>query len=342
MNSDDRDIWLKRPAPQVEIDLSAFDGERFLTGIGGEIEVEHVHRYLFAATLCARKDVLDIACGEGYGSAMLAGVARSVVGVDIDGPTIEQARAAYHTSGVEFEQGDCASIPYKKDSFDVVVSFETIEHIEDHAGFLREIRRVLRPGGILVCSTPDTDVYRHPGGPNPFHAMELDRGEYERLLAKRFSNVRILGQQLISGSVIARPDAGRTELVSTDDGQTFRRGSADAMATYLIAVCSDARLPSIPSNVLNDARYTIGRHTDLAADLSETRLVAEEIERERARARADADASQARSLERQAGLESAERRAERFEQSLAAANDELARMGEQAGRLTAERDAAAH
>jgi len=317
MPSDRNDIWLKRPEPSVAPDLSAFDGERFLTGIGGEIEAEHIHRYLFAAGLCVNKDVLDIACGEGYGSAMLARVASSMVGVDIDEPTIEYARRAYADSGVEFEPGSCESIPYKRDSFDVVVSFETIEHIEDHAVFLREIRRVLRPGGVLICSTPDTDVYRHPDGENPFHVSELTRDAYEHLLSKRFANVRILGQRLVSGSVIARGSPARTELVSTSDGSSFHKATGDAGAVYLVAVCSDERLPRIDDSVLSDARYTIGRTIDLERRLAPARAAIE-------------------------GLQHAQDRADRAEASLHAAQGEVARLSEERGRLIGERNAAAH
>lgn len=336
------DIWLRRPAPEIAPDLESFDGERYLSGIGGQIEAEHVHRYVFAAGLCDGKDVLDIACGEGYGSAMLAGVAESVVGVDIDEATIERARASYAASGVEFEPGDCVSIPYQKDSFDVVVSFETIEHIEDQTRFLREVRRVLRPGGLFICSTPDTAVYQHPDGKNPFHTKELTRDEFDQLVAKRFANIRLLGQRLISGSIIARGESARAELTSTGDGSAFRRSSADERATFMIAVCSDDRLPRIDSNILDDARYSIGRHDDLTRRQHDLQRQSQQIEAARLQARADADAAHKLSEQRRSALVDIQGRIKQLEETLGASNDEIARLSEQAGRIQAERDAAAN
>ena len=113
--------------------MPEFTGERFIPGVGGQIEVEHVHRYLFARQFAAGRDVLDIACGEGYGCELLSGVATSVIGVDIDAPTIHQARSVHKANNLRFEKGSCLAIPLEDDAVDVVVSFETIEHIADHA-----------------------------------------------------------------------------------------------------------------------------------------------------------------------------------------------------------------
>lgn len=326
MGGQEREHWMERVRPAVEPDLSSFEGERYLTGIGGEIEAEHVHRYLFAAGLCAGKDVLDIACGEGYGSAMLARVAASVAGVDIDEPTIEKAREAYPAENLGFERGTCEAIPYKRDSFDVVVSFETIEHIEEQASFLREVRRVLRPGGVLICSTPDKGVYKAGQEPNPYHKRELTREEFELLLSSKFENVRMSGQRLVSGSVIARDTAGRAQVIETTDGIGFDRHGADEGAMYLIAVCSDGRLPRIDQSVMTDLRYSIGRVTSLQ-------------ENERAlwkrvgEAESKLGGSERALAETRALLERANATGSRAE-------EERARLSEDRGRLIAEREAA--
>src|SRR6185312_6777686 len=118
-----------------------FTGERYVPTEAGEIRHEHLHRYAWCARLVEGKDVLDIACGEGYGSAMLARVARTVVGVDIAEGAVEHARKVYRDlPGLSFGQGDAAQIPLADSSVDVVVSFETIEHHDRHAEMLREIR----------------------------------------------------------------------------------------------------------------------------------------------------------------------------------------------------------
>ena len=132
-----------------------FTGERFVPGVAGEIAHEHWHRYAFARRFLGGKRVLDVACGEGYGSAWLAAVAQHVVGVDIDPAAIAHARAKYASCGnLRFEQGSATALQLPERSIDVVVSFETIEHLagEDQPRMLAECARVLRPGGRLTVS----------------------------------------------------------------------------------------------------------------------------------------------------------------------------------------------
>ena len=107
-----------------------FTGERYVPAELGEIRVEHMHRYAAALKLAAGKDVLDVACGEGYGSRLIAGVARAVTGVDISADAIGHANRAYGGLGnLAFRQGSATELPLADKSFDVVVSFETIEHL---------------------------------------------------------------------------------------------------------------------------------------------------------------------------------------------------------------------
>jgi cyclopropane fatty-acyl-phospholipid synthase-like methyltransferase len=113
-----------------------FDGERFIPGMDGALELEHVHRYALAKKLAAGKIVLDIASGEGYGSRMLAGVAARVIGVDISDDAIAHARQTYRAPNLEFRTGSCAAIPLEDRSVDLVVSFETIEHHAQHEEIL--------------------------------------------------------------------------------------------------------------------------------------------------------------------------------------------------------------
>lgn len=317
---------LRRVAPGEGME---FTGERFVPEITGEIESEHVARYVFAAGLCAGKRVLDIACGEGYGSAMLAQVAAETVGVDIDPATVDHANRIYARAGLSFTVGSCDEIPAKRHAFDVVVSFETIEHIEDHARFLREVRRVLRPGGLFICSTPDTTVYLSGKPRNPYHLKELSADEFESLLSKRFEHTAHFGQRLVSGSAIVRDENTRTEIVRTGDGRTYERSPAREGSTYRVAVCSDARLPRIADQILNDARYSIGTvhaltetRKRLEGDLAErTRQLTELTTRVNAAERRSAELARA-----DATREQAER--------------ELVRLSEDRGRLVAEREAA--
>jgi 2-polyprenyl-3-methyl-5-hydroxy-6-metoxy-1,4-benzoquinol methylase len=154
---------------------------------------EHVYRYRFALAYVQGKRVLDIACGEGYGSAALqqAG-AVSLTGVDISLAACEHAAKRY---GIQTKLGDAKKIPLPDKSLDVVVSFETIEHTDNPNLFLDECARVLVPGGKLVISTPNLDSRDASGTKNPFHLKELSAEEFVAALKKRFQKVEIFTQR---------------------------------------------------------------------------------------------------------------------------------------------------
>src|SRR5271165_1539742 len=110
---------------QVHTDTRlTWTGERMVPGQTGAIEAEHFHRYCLARDLCRGLDVLDVASGEGYGSTILAGVARSVIGVDIDEGSVAHAREAYPVDSLRFLCGSAIDLPLENASVDVVVSFE--------------------------------------------------------------------------------------------------------------------------------------------------------------------------------------------------------------------------
>ena len=153
---------------------------------------EHVARYRFAKDFAGGRRVLDIACGEGYGAASLAKAgASSVVGVDLSPEACEQARRKY---GVDARPGDAHAIPLPDRSVDLVVSFETIEHVESPGAFVLECARVLEPDGLLIVSTPNRLVYGEGDAGNPFHRTEFDEGEFLGLLRPRFLDVRLSTQ----------------------------------------------------------------------------------------------------------------------------------------------------
>jgi ubiquinone/menaquinone biosynthesis C-methylase UbiE len=174
-----------------------FTGERYLPGVAGEIWMEHWHRYHFAAPLVAGKRVLDVASGEGYGSALLARTAAKVTGADIAAEAVAHARAMYAgVKNLEFIAAPCTELPIADASVDVVVSFETIEHITGHEAFMAEIARVLAPEGVLILSSPNKLEYSDKRDyANEFHVQELYRDELARLLATRFPHVAWYGQR---------------------------------------------------------------------------------------------------------------------------------------------------
>lgn len=220
-----------------------FTGERFVPGTAGEIWYEHWHRYLFAAPLAAGRRVLDVACGEGYGSALLARYAAQVTGVDVAAAAIGHARARYGAQpNLAFREGDCAALPFADASFDVVVSFETVEHVAAQQEFVAEARRVLAPGGLFVLSCPNKVEYSDKRGlVNEFHVRELYRDELAALLAAHFPHAAWYGQRPGFFSVVwpeAEPAAAEIFEVSADNAERPQRGHARPL--YFIVVASDS------------------------------------------------------------------------------------------------------
>jgi ubiquinone/menaquinone biosynthesis C-methylase UbiE len=230
-----------------------FTGERFLPECTGEIWAEHWHRYLFAARHVAGRDVLDAACGEGYGAAWIARHAKSVTGLDVDAPTIAAARAKYTTPGLRFETGSVATMPFADASFDCVVSFETLEHLAEQQAMLAEMRRVLRPEGILIISTPNRIEYSEKRDfHNEFHVRELSEGEFHALLGRHFGAQRWYGQRLVFNSALwplpaAIGDAMTAKWIALE---TSARTMPSPMYFVAIAAAEESLLPSMAGATL--------------------------------------------------------------------------------------------
>lgn len=231
-----------------------FTGERFVPGIPGEIAHEHWHRYAFARGLAHGRRVLDVACGEGYGSGLLAAVAAEVVGVDIAPEAVAHARATYaNVARLRFEAGSAAALPLADASVDMVVSFETIEHLppDDQPRMIREIARVLTPGGIVVLSAPNPVEYSQARNyRNPFHTHEPPREELEALLARSFGAQRWFSQRRYFGSAIWHEGAGGpgpgsvTEAWQGDAAAIARAAPPAAMYFLVVAARDEHALPA--------------------------------------------------------------------------------------------------
>jgi O-antigen biosynthesis protein len=248
-----------------------FTGERYVPSVDGQIKYEHLHRYALSLAVARDKSVLDIACGEGYGTALLAQVAKSAIGVDIDASTIKHARQSYYYQNIKFLVGSCESIPLPNESVEVVTSFETIEHHDKHEEMMLEIKRVLKPGGLLVISSPNRFIYSdEPNFVNSYHVKELYYDELIELLSRHFKHISCHGQRLATGSFVFP--------LNSTGGDHYAAYSGDAShvtatacplpaPVYFLAVCSDMPLPEAPLNSV----YLDGKD-DLLKQLEAERL----------------------------------------------------------------------
>jgi SAM-dependent methyltransferase len=222
---------------------------------------EHWHRYLLATRFVAGKEVLDVACGEGYGSDLLAAHAARVTGVDLDPEVVRRAAHRYPRENLTFLAGSVDRVPVAGGAaFDVIVSFETIEHVtpDVQARFLDEARRLLRPGGLLIVSTPNRAAYSEKQHyHNPYHFHEFAGDEFRAFLGSAFPNVRVVCQRVYAGSYVWSPGQSSAELTEfqvewTEGG--IRPAAGDRKEElYYLAICSDGPVPDPGHSLLLDA-----------------------------------------------------------------------------------------
>jgi SAM-dependent methyltransferase len=183
------------PSPAADAVLT-LTGERTIPGLDVENYWFRRHQVVYQrlAGRCAGREVLEAGCGKGYGADLIAGVARRVVAVDYDEAAVAHVRARYPR--VDVMRANLAELPLPDASVDIVVNFQVIEHLWDQAQFVAECARVLRPGGVLMVSTPNRITFS-PGCDtpiNPFHTRELNAVELTELLVEAgFSDVSISG-----------------------------------------------------------------------------------------------------------------------------------------------------
>ena len=157
---------------------------------------EHIGRYVFASRFVKDKAVLDIASGVGYGSYYLCEQgAALVIGADISFDAIAHAKNRGPLEGLHFVAADATKMPFEDCAFELLVSFETIEHIEQYKTFLSECGRVLKTNGLFLCSTPNKAMSVALGIHNPYHAKEFYPAEFRELTNEYFSEVHCFGQR---------------------------------------------------------------------------------------------------------------------------------------------------
>ena len=249
-----------------------FTGERVIPGrVEDDLWSEHVSRYAFAASLGVSGDALDIGCGAGYGTAILAVGSRSTAGVDLATEAITYARGHFARPNLLFAAASCLALPFASARFELVVAFEVIEHLSEYRRMLEEAARVLAPGGVFVVSTPNRDYYaetRASAGPNPFHAHEFDAAEFRAALEERFSHVRLIAQNHSEAFLFSRCEDGGTEA----RGRIETRESKLEETHFFVALCSREEKPAPAPFVFVPRAANLLRERDHQLQALETRL----------------------------------------------------------------------
>jgi SAM-dependent methyltransferase len=192
------------------MDPSKFTGERPGWGEGFEYDyARHVAAYAHAATLAAGRRVLDAGCGEGFGTHTMADVAAEVVGVDYSDAAIAECRRLWNKPNLRFEQVDLTRPGTFTDTFDLVLNFQVVEHIQDPLPFLRGLHQRLAPGGTLMLTTPNR---LRTVSENPFHVREYTAPELAELLGRVFGSVEMLGMH--GNDKVERFEEGRARAVA--------------------------------------------------------------------------------------------------------------------------------
>jgi len=213
-----------------------FTGERVVPGkVEPDLWNEHLSRYYFAQPLMAHKYVLDLGCGTGYGSSVLASVARVAVGVDISEEAISFARQNYSAANLSFFVADCSRLSLASDSLDGIVCFEVIEHLEKQTSLLEESHRVLKADGLLMISTPNRVFYTEERNDlNPFHTHEFDFEEFASCLKNYFKKVEVYYQNHAYSIFIGDPRSSHP--VSARLAET--QESLESTSNFFVAICS--------------------------------------------------------------------------------------------------------
>jgi GT2 family glycosyltransferase/glycosyltransferase involved in cell wall biosynthesis/ubiquinone/menaquinone biosynthesis C-methylase UbiE len=233
-------------------------GERMIPDAHRDAVVyaEHVVRYMFAAPVVREKRVLDVASGSGYGCEILAAAGASeVVGIDYSPETVRYSLERHSHGDPRFTVGDAGHLPFADDAFDVVVSFETIEHVRDPIAMLHEVKRVLKPNGLFLVSTPNKGVYIEG---NEFHLHEFTYDEFEQAIGGVFQNAEFFPQDnWLTSSVFTTQTHGASGDALLPATAEVRKATGRSVrdAVYVIAVCSDGPLPEMTEGSMMAGTY---------------------------------------------------------------------------------------
>jgi SAM-dependent methyltransferase len=257
-----------------------FTGERVVPGkVEPDLFNEHLSRYYFASRFASSRRVLDLGCGSGYGSAVLAEFARYVIASDISSEAISYARQSYPHPTIHYLIANCSRLPISTGSLDLVICFEVVEHLHEQHELLEETARVLKPEGLLLISTPNRLYYTEERKElNPYHTREFSFDEFSSFLRQQYQEVEITFQNHVSSIFVGDPDI----LKATDARIENRDPDQKSTANFFLAVCSKTTgcLPKfgnlilLPStaNLLREKEHWIGALESRVKDLDKNIL----------------------------------------------------------------------
>jgi O-antigen biosynthesis protein len=247
----------------------------------GRWRLDHLVRYHWAANFASSARVLDAATGCGYGAALLkqAG-ATEVLGLDRAADAIGWAREKYSGPGIQFEQADLlAGDRAALGAFDLIVSFETLEHLAEPESCVRRFAALLAPGGRLLCSVP-SEFYRD--NHNPYHLTQFDRTSFEEMLRRHFGSVVLFEQRFSLGSEIMMSGSASVPVVRPCESRVTITGTTaggPAVPDCYLACCSVE-----PESILEQAGVvSLNSTADWRADEEEVRASAARLEADAAR-----------------------------------------------------------
>ena len=176
---------------RIIVENSQSDQESYL------LYLMHVVTYKYSLGYVTGKKVLDYGCGSGYGTALISDACSQIFGVDVSAEAIAHATGHFSAPNLsyrEIKQAEVAPLPFPDSSFDVVLSFQVIEHVKDVSAYLREIERVLAPAGCVLIATPDRSsrLFSFQKPWNMWHLREYTQSQFYDELASHFSNVKVL------------------------------------------------------------------------------------------------------------------------------------------------------
>ena len=228
---------------------------------------EHLARYQCVIPLVKGKKVLDVASGTGYGSQLIAKYAKEVDGLDYSADAVAYSQKHFPADNLTYAQGDAQAMPYKDGQFDVVVSLETIEHLPHPDKFVNEVKRVMKPGGVFIVSTPNDAEFMDG---NEFHVHEFQFPELEKLIDQNFSHKKYYFQGTYFAAGIFAKESFTKGYGMKDIPVSATFGEQTNKAIYFIAVAANSASASlvIDENIVIADRWST--KDDLERDQART------------------------------------------------------------------------